>query len=228
LREADENHARCDARDRLGAAHSGGSRARLLVRGAPHATLVCFCTATSRAATTDFCRRGVWLLCVRVAARCVRARSTPGQDPPQMCPCPQCAKLCPGIAPIFPCPLQCNPKPGLGCLCPTNVTQCNPTPIPPTACGLPVGGGSLKELCPGGQECPDSSTGGTCSFCPDIPTREEEEAAAAYMAAQKKRSGAAAERPGAAKRLAELEALRSQLAALEQEVAIDEAAARTL
>ena len=63
---------------------------------------------------------------------------------------------------------------------------------------------------------------------PDIPTREEEEAAAAYMAAQKKRSGAAAERPGAAKRLAELEALRSQLAALEQEVAIDEAAARTL
>lgn len=147
----------------------------------------------------------------------------PGQSPPQMCPCPQCAKLCPGTVPIFPCPLQCNPKPGLGCLCPTNVTQCDPTPVPPTACGLPVNGGSLKEMCPDGSQCPDSSTGGTCSFCPDIPTQAEEEAAAAYMAAQQKGPGAG--RPGAAERLAELEELRSRVAALEQEVAHDEAAA---
>lgn len=146
----------------------------------------------------------------------------PGQSPPQMCPCPLCAKLCPGIAPIFPCPLQCNPKPGLGCLCPTNVTQCNPTPVPPTACGLPVTGGPLKEMCPDGSLCPDSSTGGTCSFCPDIPTREEEEAAAAYMAAQQKQTEGA--RPGVAERMTELEALRSKLAALEREVATEAAA----
>ena len=103
------------------------------------------------------------------------------------------------------------------------MTQCNPTPVPPTACGLPVNGGKLKEMCPDGSLCPDSSTGGTCSFCPDIPTREEEEAAAAYVAAQQKQAATA--RPGATERLAELETLRAKLAALEVEVASDTAAA---
>ena len=55
-------------------------------------------------------------------------RSQPDQTPPQMCPCAHCAQLCPGMAPVFPCPRCQNPDPKLGCICPANVTVCNPQP----------------------------------------------------------------------------------------------------